>query len=172
LQHAHRIYLTPVFHDLTVNDAPDANAAKLQRLASGWKPHDLPGVSSIAGNARHDLISFGNQVINGMISRSCGLGDNEGLFEALTVSRCSWEGTMVKDVSRNKLVKNLDIAGIDGLKYRRIRALFSCSTDMEDLPFLTANDERLLSIYDSVRTRRSSCAFLRIYQKCARIEES
>src|SRR3989442_977826 len=67
LQHAKCVEVDPVFDGLAICNAGDANSCNGHALAAGWNAHEGALVGAGSRPACHDLVPFGDHVLNGQM---------------------------------------------------------------------------------------------------------
>ena len=83
LQHAHRVQIRPVFHQLTASHTEDVILCPRYLLAGGRHPHHFPLVRPTRSQAGHHGLPLGHRLLRRPLKVREGTGiDDEEVFEA------------------------------------------------------------------------------------------
>src|SRR5215211_4860223 len=81
-QEAEHIFLRPLLYELAIGDAVDGDRGRLQVIARARRTGKIANVFADRGQAGHDLIAFGDLVVNAVVARSRPPEDLERLLQS------------------------------------------------------------------------------------------
>src|SRR5712691_1199418 len=122
------IVLGPVLHDFATLDAPDHNPPHLDLFSCCRDTKKICLVGPVSCDPRHDFVTLGDQLVNGVIPRRSAFEKHEGLLQSLEVARYARQGIVGDEVLRDKLLQDVGVPLVDRFKVTVYQSLvrFSC----------------------------------------------
>src|SRR3989475_6834956 len=128
LHQTQRIVRGPVLHDFARPDAPDHNPAHLDLFPRPRDAKKICLVGAVSSDPRHDFVTLGDQLVNGMIPGRGAFEKYERLLQALEVARYPRQRIVGNEVPREKLLEDIGVPLVDRFKVTAYESLvrFSC----------------------------------------------
>src|SRR3954469_17039992 len=136
-EQAERVHTPPGLDDLSILEAVDRDAGDCDPPARWRYTPQLAGMGHLPTPTRNDLVALGNLVLNGELHVGEGVAIqlDRAFHPSQTLSGMGVIGIVVDDVSRDQLIKPLDLTGAPHLEHRsrhclvlRHRASFHAGT--------------------------------------------
>ena len=125
LEHLHQVQLVPVLDEHAVLDAPDVDAAHLDRFAAGGDAHQVSGVGAAVDEAAHDAVTGDHQVLHRDAHVGQG-GEERGPELAVGLASVGDEGVVVDVVLGDESVHQVRVVGVEHLDEEVGEPVFGC----------------------------------------------